>query len=336
MIMSLEACNAVLAHSRSTGSTRLVLMCLAHHSNREKWHRSWPCIERIERETKLSRRQVQRHLRKAECELKELRVYYQAGQSQQNEYELLLPGLPGGVSHDTPEKRVGGDMEGDGGMTSKVQGGGADDTQTETGSEKRISKDPLNPPKGEERESDVEFWIEGIASLFHQRASSIPERLVRLLRKNGVPPREEFTVLKRYMNAGEPDKWDREEEAMLLKCRKQRAATLIRHFEEAMAKARRYSHVRPPTPRQARPDIPSEPDWDWRAFLIDRYCDPEPVNPPGKVITERDREEALQSADELRARITKWPWAGIADYLMREVGEEGQRRRAAAAKEDTA
>ncbi|QIF05188.1 helix-turn-helix domain-containing protein [Roseimicrobium sp. ORNL1] len=101
--MSLEAINAVLKHSKAKGSTRLVLVILAHHGNKDQGHKSWPSVATIAEEANITERHAKRILRELNEELKELYISFETGISRTNEYWPLLPGLS------TPAIVKGGD-----------------------------------------------------------------------------------------------------------------------------------------------------------------------------------------------------------------------------------
>lgn len=359
--MSRHARDAVWQHSKSSGSALTVMLCLAEHSNEEKLHKSWPGIERIAERTRLTTRQVKRHL-KALRRLGELHVDLQAGTSRQNEYWLLLPGLPaspghfkkeltsdpqaagGALSKGLPDASKGlagaskgeGDIQGKDTVTSKAGKGDTHVTQTFSEPKKENLSDPLNPPKGDEVESDFDFWIEGIASLFNQEASSIPKRYLAILRKNGVPPRDAFKVLKCYMEAADPEKWDCDEQAKLLRCRKQKVSTVIRNLSEVLAKAKRFAQLMRPAGISTGNELRTvpEPDFDWRAIVIDLfYSDPEPNSFNGRPIAEQDRVERAEFIKERQESLKSQSWDSMIPSVMTDVMTEHQKRMEAAAAE---
>jgi len=84
--MSWQAVTWVLEQSQATLGSRLVLLSIASHANREG-HNSWPAVETICLETRLSRREVQYCLRQLE-ELGELKTRAKRGRP--NMYDLPL------------------------------------------------------------------------------------------------------------------------------------------------------------------------------------------------------------------------------------------------------
>jgi len=87
--MSWQAVTWVLEQSQSTLGARLVLLSIASHANREG-KQSWPSVETICIETRLSRREVQYALRDLE-ELGELITH--ARKARTNSYELPHVGI---------------------------------------------------------------------------------------------------------------------------------------------------------------------------------------------------------------------------------------------------
>lgn len=86
--MSWQAVEAVLRHSQSKGSARLLLLCIAHHA-REDGTNSRPGVEVICAQTKIDRRSVQRLTRKLEAS-GELETKPGGGEKA-NVYAVLLP-----------------------------------------------------------------------------------------------------------------------------------------------------------------------------------------------------------------------------------------------------
>lgn len=84
--MSWQAVTWVLEQSQSVLGVRLVLISIASHANREG-QQAWPSVDTICLEARLSRREVQYCLRKAE-EAGELRTIPKKGKP--NSYELPL------------------------------------------------------------------------------------------------------------------------------------------------------------------------------------------------------------------------------------------------------
>lgn len=84
--MSWQAVTWVLEQSQATLGSRLVLLSIASHSNREG-RNSWPAVDTICLETRLSRREVQYCLRQLE-ETGELRTLPKKGRP--NIYELPI------------------------------------------------------------------------------------------------------------------------------------------------------------------------------------------------------------------------------------------------------
>jgi hypothetical protein len=352
--VSRHARDAVWDHSKAYGSALTVMLCLAEHSNDEKQHKSWPGIDRIAKRTRQSPRQVKRHL-KALQKLGELRVDLQAGRSRQNEYWILLPGLPTPPGHPQNEvtsvaqrggkglgkglarasecsarasKGLEGDIQGKERVSSKVKEGDAGDTQSLSEPKKENQKNPLNPPEGERLDSDVDFWIEGIAALFHVDAAAVDDRLVKILRKKGVPPRDQFKVFRGYMEADAPKKWEQSEEALLLRCRKQKISTLIRNLYEAVANAEDYDDLVNPGPYIGHaPHVPHEPEYDWRTMLPELYLDPDPPGVhTGKPVTERDRLEWAERNERLRQEWLTVSWGSLLPSVMADIREEHDRR----------
>lgn len=84
--MSWQAVTWVLEQSQATLGSRLVLLSIASHANREG-RNAWPAVDTIALETRLSRREVQYCLRELE-ELGELKTLPKKGRP--NAYELPL------------------------------------------------------------------------------------------------------------------------------------------------------------------------------------------------------------------------------------------------------
>lgn len=85
--MSVRATTAVLDHSESRGSARVVMLVLADHS--DDYGFSWPGVERLSHKSRVTPRAVQKHL--ANLKKTELNIYPRKGRA--NVYQLLLPGL---------------------------------------------------------------------------------------------------------------------------------------------------------------------------------------------------------------------------------------------------
>jgi hypothetical protein len=282
--MSFEAIESVYAHSRTTGSTRLILTYLAHRSNKDRGGLSWPAVATIARHCRLSVRQVQRRLREAAA-LGELKISEQTGRSQQNEYLLTLP--PAGVTSAAPvnsDTPVADDRRrADAGVR------GRDDstvTQTETGTEKENLTELPPTPFGEGgEESDFNFWLNTIPELFSMKADVISARDRRRLIGMNLPPREDAAYLRYFMGKDSPEANDSAAAAQLLRLRKWKPSNLIRSLPEAIANARRYSDLqgwRPaPPPRlqdrlqdhlqdhlQDPTNLEQEPThFEWRLFV---------------------------------------------------------------------
>jgi len=99
--MSWQAVTWVLEQSQSTLGSRLVLLSIASHANREG-KQSWPSVETICIETRLSRREVQYALRDLE-ESGELITH--ARKAQTNSYELPHVGIWLGAQSLHPQGR---------------------------------------------------------------------------------------------------------------------------------------------------------------------------------------------------------------------------------------
>lgn len=87
--MSVQALSAVLEESEARLGPRLVLIAIANHAN-ELGEKSYPNLETLAREAKLSVRQVQRCIVQLEG-LNELQVLQRDGTS--NLYRITLPSL---------------------------------------------------------------------------------------------------------------------------------------------------------------------------------------------------------------------------------------------------
>jgi len=84
--MSWQAVTWVLEHSESTLGSRLVLLCIASHANREGKN-AFPSLDTLAREALLSRREVIYAVQSLE-EAGELRVHRGIGRGNPNRYEL--------------------------------------------------------------------------------------------------------------------------------------------------------------------------------------------------------------------------------------------------------
>lgn len=276
--MSHQARDAVWEHSKASGSALLVLLCLAEHGNESQGHKSWPGIERIARRTRLTERQVKRHL-KALRASGELHVELQSGRSRTNEYWLILPGLPSsphgyskGLASATKSlasatKGLEGDIQGQTKVTSKAAKGDISATQTISESKKENQDLPLNPPEGEEVESDSDYWMKLLTEFKGIVMEHATPRDWKSLKKHvTLPPREHGKALMRYLRTEPPERHDASEEARLLRCRKQNLSSLIRHLPEVCANAVRYDkRVHPeryrPKPPPPPPILPAPPGW---------------------------------------------------------------------------
>jgi hypothetical protein len=87
--VSAQAVASVFRHSRTGGTTRLVLLAIANYYGDRG---AWPSIDSLARDTLMSRRAVQDCIRRAE-QAGELRVEYNAGENGTNRYFLLLEGV---------------------------------------------------------------------------------------------------------------------------------------------------------------------------------------------------------------------------------------------------
>ena len=85
-VMSWQAVTWVLERSEATLGSRLVLLSIASHSNREG-RQAWPSVDTISLEAKLSRREVQYCVRELE-DSGELHCVRGGGRGHSNHYEL--------------------------------------------------------------------------------------------------------------------------------------------------------------------------------------------------------------------------------------------------------
>ena len=85
--MSYTAVQAVLKNSKQSGTTKLVLVCIAEHSNKESG-KAWPGIETLAGYCNVSKQSIHNALNKL-VEAGELEIHYKAGPKGVNVYRIL-------------------------------------------------------------------------------------------------------------------------------------------------------------------------------------------------------------------------------------------------------